>query len=101
MPAFVAMAQTPVLGWEMRELSEYEACRIQGFPNDFTFGSQRRGLSLKQVGNAVHPGSAALVFHALVERAKELDLDWAEDFVRPTAKAPIYPDDLTNLFESD
>jgi DNA (cytosine-5)-methyltransferase 1 len=100
-PAFVAMAQTPVLGWEMRELSEYEACRIQGFPSDFTFGSQRRGLSLKQVGNAVHPGSAALVFHALVERAKELELEWAEDLVSPTAKAPIFPDDLTNLFETD
>jgi hypothetical protein len=53
------------------------------------------------VGNAVHPGSAALVFHALVERAKELELEWAEDLVSPTAKAPIFPDDLTNLFETD
>lgn len=100
-PAFVAMAQTPVLGWEMRELSEHEASRIQGFPNDFTFGVQRRALSLKQIGNAVHPGSAALVFHALVERAKELDLDWAEDMVSPRGKTPSYPDDLTNLFETD
>lgn len=100
-PAFVAMAQTPVLGWEMRELSEYEASRIQGFPSDFTFGGQRRALSLKQIGNAVHPGSAAMVFHALVERAKDLELKWAEDMLAPKGKLPSYPDDLTNLFEAD
>ncbi len=100
-PAFVAMAQTPVLGWEMRELSEYEASRIQGFPRDFSFGNQRRALSLKQIGNAVHPGSAALVFHALVERAKELNLDWAEEIISPVKKLPKFPKDLTSLYESD
>ena len=100
-PAFVALAQTPVLGWEMRELSEYEASRIQGFPSDFSFGDQRRGLSLKQIGNAVHPGSATLVFHALVERAKELGLDWAEDMVSPSRKAPSFPLNLTSLYGND
>jgi len=96
-PAFVAMAQTPVLGWEKRELSEYEASRIQGFPNGFTFGEQRRALTLKQIGNAVHPGSATLVFHALVERAKELDLTWAHDLISPSKKVPNYPSNLTKL----
>jgi DNA (cytosine-5)-methyltransferase 1 len=89
-PAFVAMAQTPVLGWELRELSENEASRIQGFPKSFTFQSQRRSLSLKQVGNAVHPGSAALVFHALVHRAKELNLPWADEMIDVETKVSIF-----------
>jgi DNA (cytosine-5)-methyltransferase 1 len=80
-PAFVAMAQTPVIGWELRELSENEASRLQGFPSKFHFQSQRRAISLKQVGNAVHPGSAALVFHALIQRAKELKLPWAANLI--------------------
>jgi DNA (cytosine-5)-methyltransferase 1 len=100
-PAFVAMAQTPVLGWEKRELSEYEASRIQGFPKGFTFGEQRRALTLKQIGNAVHPGSATLIFHALVERAKELDLAWAHDLISPSKKVPNYPSNLTKLEAND
>jgi DNA (cytosine-5)-methyltransferase 1 len=85
-PAFVAITQTPVLGWELRELSEYEAIRIQGFPNSFTFKDQRRALSLKQTGNAVHPGSASLVFYALIERAKQLNLPWAKAIIAPKAR---------------
>jgi DNA (cytosine-5)-methyltransferase 1 len=77
-PAFVAITQTPVLGWEFRELSEREAILIQGFPKKFNFENQRRALSLKQTGNAVHPGSAALVFCALIERALALKLPWAK-----------------------
>lgn len=89
-PAFVAMAQTPVLGWELRELSENEASRIQGFPRTFQFNSQRRSLSLKQVGNAVHPGSAALVFHALIQRARDLNLPWANEMIDVETKASIF-----------
>jgi DNA (cytosine-5)-methyltransferase 1 len=85
-PAFVAITQTPVLGWELRELSEYEAIRIQGFPNSFTFKDQRRALSLKQTGNAVHPGSASLVFYALIERAKQLNLPWAKAIIALKAR---------------
>ena len=91
------MAQTPVLGWEMRELSEFEAARIQGFPESLTFGEQRRALTLKQIGNAVHPGSANLVFQSLVERAKELGLDWADDFISNGKKVKKLPKRLTKL----
>jgi DNA (cytosine-5)-methyltransferase 1 len=85
-PAFVAITQTPVLGWELRELSESEAIRIQGFPSSFTFENQRRALSLKQTGNAVHPGSASLVFYALIERAKQLNLPWAKTIIIPKSR---------------
>jgi len=79
-PAFVAITQTPVLGWELRELSEFEAASLQGFPKSFDFDSQRRNLSLKQIGNAVHSGVAAVVFRSMIERAKDLEPTWAKDF---------------------
>jgi DNA (cytosine-5)-methyltransferase 1 len=79
-PAFVAITQTPVLGWELRELSVFEAASLQGFPFDFDFDSQRRTLSLKQIGNAVHAGAAAIVFESMVRRANSLDIPWAEEF---------------------
>lgn len=79
-PAFVAITQTPVLGWELRELSEYEAARLQGFPREFDFDSQRRSLSLKQIGNAVHAGVASIVFKSMIERANHLGVSWAGEF---------------------
>lgn len=79
-PAFVAITQTPVLGWELRELSEFEAASLQGFPRDFSFDSQRRNLSLKQIGNAVHSGVATIVFKSLIDRAHALGVPWAKDF---------------------
>jgi DNA (cytosine-5)-methyltransferase 1 len=96
-PAFVAMTQTPVLGWELRELSEYEASRIQGFPKHFSFYDQRRALSLKQIGNAVHPGSARLVFQALIERASQLGLPWADELIAPYGKITPFPTELTSI----
>lgn len=93
-PTFVALAQTPVLGWELRELSEYEAGRLQGFPKSFEFGDQRRNLSLKQIGNAVHAPSARLVFRALVERAIEMDLPWASQMTADSKRMPRLPEGL-------
>lgn len=80
-PAFVAISQTPVLGWESRELSEQECAVLQGFPSSFQFGNQKRPLSLKQIGNAVHPATARFVFQSLVTRAIDLGLPWAEDIL--------------------
>lgn len=93
-PAFVAITQTPVLGWELRELSEYEAGRLQGFPKGFNFNGQRRALSMKQIGNAVHSGVASLVFRALVKRAEHLNLPWASDFISGNAYIPAIPEGL-------
>jgi DNA (cytosine-5)-methyltransferase 1 len=76
-PTFVAMDQTPVLGWEKRSLSVSEAKALQGFGKSFKFGGQRDSLSFKQIGNAVHVGVASTVFQALVKRARQLDQPWA------------------------
>ena len=76
-PAFVALTQTPVLGWLKRTLTINEAKLLQGFPNDFNFGMQKESLSFKQIGNAVHPGVAGVVFQALVKRAIKIGQPWA------------------------
>jgi DNA (cytosine-5)-methyltransferase 1 len=76
-PTFVAMAQTPVLGWEKRSLSVDEAKALQGFGRFFDFGGQREALSFKQIGNAVHTGVASLVFQSLIKRARQLEQEWA------------------------
>ena len=95
-PAFVALTQTPVLGWEKRELSVYEASQLQGFPPNFTFEGQRNSLSFKQIGNAVHPGSARLVFNAIIQRAEMLKMPWASDFLISSQKYPIPPKTVIN-----
>lgn len=98
-PTFVALAQTPVLGWELREISEYEAGRLQGFPKGFEFNGQRRNISMKQIGNAVHAPSARLVFRALVTRAEELGLPWAADFITTNKRLPRLPEGLVIRLE--
>ena len=95
-PAFVALTQTPVLGWEKRELSVYEASQLQGFPPNFTFEGQRNSLSFKQIGNAVHPGSARLVFNAIIQRAEMLKIPWASDFLISSQKYPSPPKTVIN-----
>ena len=96
-PAFVALTQTPVLGWEKREVTVKEACLLQGFNRDFSFYDQRDSLSLKQIGNSVHPASARLVFHALINRAETLKLPWANTLLGPVKKSSILP---KNFFAS-
>jgi DNA (cytosine-5)-methyltransferase 1 len=96
-PAFVALTQTPVLGWEKREVTVREASLLQGFNRDFNFYDQRDSLSLKQIGNAVHPASARLVFHALINRAETLKLPWANTLLGPIKKSSILP---KNFFAS-
>jgi DNA (cytosine-5)-methyltransferase 1 len=73
----VALAQTPILGWEKRALSVSEAKALQGFSKSFKFGEQRDNLSFKQIGNAVHVGVASTVFQALLKRARQLEQPWA------------------------
>ena len=78
-PTFVAMAQTPVLGWEERTLTIGEAKVLQGFPKNFDFSEQRNSLTFKQIGNAVHVGVANIVFQGLIKRAIGLGQPWAQN----------------------
>ena len=97
-PAFVALTQTPVLGWEKREVTVKEASLLQGFNRNFSFYDQRDSLSLKQIGNAVHPASARLVFHALINRAEALKLPWASDLIELKKKNAILPKNFFSTY---
>lgn len=97
-PAFVALTQTPVLGWEKREITVEEASLLQGFNKSFNFYEQRDSLSLKQIGNAVHPASARLVFHALINRAEVLKLSWASDLIEYKKKNAILPKNFFSTY---
>ena len=96
-PAFVALTQTPVLGWEKREITVREASLLQGFNNGFSFYDQKDSLSLKQIGNAVHPASARLVFTALMHRSKSLNLHWVQNLDDWKNNTPSLP---KNFFSS-
>jgi DNA (cytosine-5)-methyltransferase 1 len=97
-PAFVALTQTPVLGWERREITVREASLLQGFNKAFSFYDQRDSLSLKQIGNAVHPASARLVFNALINRAEYLKMPWANALIDPKNSISRLPQNLFNSY---
>lgn len=80
-PALVAIGQTPILGWDSRELSIREAAVLQGFSPDLDFSTQPRTATMKQLGNAVHVGVAQYVFLSSLERARAMKLKWVRDFI--------------------
>ena len=52
-PTLVAMSMIPVYGPESRLLTPRELCRLQSFPDDFTFSDNDKVI-YKQLGNAVN-----------------------------------------------
>ncbi len=76
-PALIAMNQAPIIGlpsgW--KKLGPMQAAKLQGFPVEY-FGKLPRGEEalvkpatyLKQLGNAVHVGVAALVLRRALEQ---------------------------------
>jgi DNA (cytosine-5)-methyltransferase 1 len=94
-PALVAMAQTPVVGPRLRRMTLTEAARLQGFPEDFDFGDQRRSLSYKQLGNAVHVGAAFHVLREHVRRdAEAITAAGAGVVVEAVEGSPLSPADF-------
>ena len=61
-PALVAMNQTSYIPRLGRYLSVKEAAYLQGFPENFNFGTQSDQASFKQLGNAVCVGVVGYVF---------------------------------------
>ena len=71
-PALVAINQTPIIGPLRRRISVREALDLQGFPKNFDFGNQAPSKSYKQVGNAIHVGSAIQAIRMQISRDKDL-----------------------------
>jgi len=93
-PALVAMAQTPIYGPRLRRLTVREAARLQGFPEHFGLGGQRPALAYKQLGNAVHVGSAFHVFREHVRRdATDIVAAGGHAVVAAVEDSPLAPGD--------
>lgn len=91
-PALVAMAQTPVYGPEMRRLTPREAARLQGFPDWFDFGTQPDIKSYKQMGNAIHLGSAYFAFRRhILANASDIEAAGAAHLVASVKASPNIP----------
>ena len=61
LPALVAITQTSIIGSRRRRITPREAARLQGFEDDFVFGSQPDAATYKQLGNAVCVGVAKFI----------------------------------------
>ena len=66
-PALVAITQTSIVGSRQRRLAVREGARLQGLPDEFSFGDQPDAVSFKQLGNGVSVGAVRHVLrqHAL------------------------------------
>ncbi len=71
-PALVAMSQTSIIGPLKRKLSTREASRLQGLPDDFSFGDQPLSKTYHQLGNGVNIGVVQQVLRAHVLRDQEI-----------------------------
>lgn len=91
-PALVAITQTTVLGQHKRRITPREAARLQGLPEDFTFGDQREALTYKQLGNGVNVGVAFHVLREQVLRDRDILGQRAPGLVAAVEAAPLSPD---------
>ena len=81
LPALVAINQTSIFGPRRRRITPFEAQRLQGLPDWFTFGNQRDSDSYRQLGNGVSVGAAYHVFRqtllASIRDVRKLNPDLA------------------------
>lgn len=96
LPALVAITQTSIIGTKKRRLSVREAARLQGLPDEFSFGNQKDSASYKQLGNGVNVGVVWHVLRKHVER--DVDILQATAIGRKILKsitsAPDSPDEI-------
>jgi DNA (cytosine-5)-methyltransferase 1 len=100
LPALVAITQTSIIGRKSRRLSTREAARLQGLPDDFTFGHQKDSATYKQLGNGVNVGVVWYVLKKHVERDMDIlrTSSKGRTLIKAVTSAPDSPDErLTEL----
>lgn len=70
-PALVAITQTSILPKMNRRLSPLEAAYLQGFPDNWSFGTQEFSQSYKQVGNAINVKTVVLVMQKYAQHISD------------------------------
>jgi DNA (cytosine-5)-methyltransferase 1 len=96
LPALVAITQTSILGAKKRRLSTREAARLQGLPDNFSFGDQKDSATYKQLGNGVNVGVVWHVLKKHVERDQDILKTSAKGrtLLHSISSSPENPDDL-------
>ena len=96
LPALVAITQTSIYGPSRRRLAPHEVARLQGLPDEFTFGNQKSSLTLKQLGNGVNIGAVWHVLKAHVERDETIlqQDETGRKILKAVQNAPNSPDDV-------
>jgi DNA (cytosine-5)-methyltransferase 1 len=100
LPALVAITQTSILGKERRRITIREAARLQGLPDDFTFGAQKNSISYRQLGNGVNVAAVFHVFRQLIVRDSEYLGEHIEKFLG-VVNSPTSPDDFDFSIDSE
>jgi DNA (cytosine-5)-methyltransferase 1 len=65
-PALVAIVQTSIIASKGRYLTPRECARLQGVPDDFTFGQQSDKITYKQLGNGINADIVKMVGETLL-----------------------------------
>ena len=93
LPALVAITQKSIIGPRRRKLSIREAARLQGLPDEFTFGDESESQIFKQLGNGISTGALWYVIKKHVERDREILFHRIPQFVNLVESAPSNPDE--------
>jgi DNA (cytosine-5)-methyltransferase 1 len=95
LPALVAITQTSIIGPRGRRLSAREAARLQGLPDEFTFGSQPDSATYRQLGNGVNVGAVWNLLKAHVARDEAIlkTTSVGQEIISAVLNAPASPDE--------
>lgn len=91
-PALVAITQTSIFGPEKRRLSPREAARLQGLPDQFTFGGQSDAATYKQLGNGVAIGAVWYILKKHAERDRDILMVSNPELLKAIDSARSSPD---------
>jgi DNA (cytosine-5)-methyltransferase 1 len=90
------MNQSSIIGPLKRRVTVRESARLQGFPDGYVLTEVSDKAGYKQMGNAIHVGSAYFILREHVERDREILKKTAagQRILSSVALAPNNPDEV-------